>query len=152
MLNFTIQGKVKAKQSVKIGRNGIKYTPADVVEYANYVKLCFKQAYPNWDIQEFEETPLRVLIKVFYPIPKSFSKKKHIEASLGFLRPITKPDCDNIAKSICDALNGIAYRDDRQIATLAVRKEYTSKVERVEVTIETEQITEEEKRILGLAG
>jgi Holliday junction resolvase RusA-like endonuclease len=35
-----------------------------------------------------------------------------------------KPDCDNLAKSILDALNGIAYDDDSQICSLTVHKFY----------------------------
>ena len=31
-------------------------------------------------------------------------------------------DCDNIAKAIADALNGVAYRDDAQVALLSVVK------------------------------
>ena len=39
--------------------------------------------------------------------------------------PTTKPDTDNIAKSILDSLNGIAYKDDKQIVSLKVDKYYT---------------------------
>ena len=35
-----------------------------------------------------------------------------------------KPDTDNIAKSVLDALNGLAYGDDKQIVELKVRKYY----------------------------
>ena len=35
-----------------------------------------------------------------------------------------KPDCDNIAKSILDALNNVAYYDDSQICKLSVEKYY----------------------------
>lgn len=38
--------------------------------------------------------------------------------------PTVKPDTDNIAKSILDALNGIAYNDDKQVVTLIVQKWY----------------------------
>ena len=38
--------------------------------------------------------------------------------------PTTKPDTDNIAKSILDSLNGIAYLDDKQVVDLRVRKQY----------------------------
>lgn len=33
-----------------------------------------------------------------------------------------KPDCDNIAKAVLDALNGVAFDDDSQVVTLVVRK------------------------------
>ena len=39
--------------------------------------------------------------------------------------PTIKPDTDNIAKSILDSLNGIAYLDDKQVVDLRVRKQYS---------------------------
>ena len=38
--------------------------------------------------------------------------------------PTIKPDTDNIAKSILDSLNGIAYKDDKQVVKLNVDKRY----------------------------
>jgi len=35
---------------------------------------------------------------------------------------LSKPDIDNVAKSVFDALNGIAYRDDSQIYNLWIIK------------------------------
>lgn len=40
------------------------------------------------------------------------------------INPTTKPDTDNIAKSILDSLNGIAYKDDKQVVKLTVEKRY----------------------------
>ena len=51
------------------------------------------------------------------------------------LQPTLKPDTDNIAKIICDGLNGIAYKDDKQIVSLTVLKVWTDGIERVEVDI-----------------
>ena len=42
----------------------------------------------------------------------------------GELRPQTKPDIDNVVKVICDALNGLAYDDDRSITQLHAVKLY----------------------------
>ena len=51
--------------------------------------------------------------------------------------PHTKrPDADNVAKAILDALNGHAYNDDSAIALLTVRKYQTAGASRVEVIIE----------------
>jgi len=44
---FRIMGKVKAKQSVKFGINGVKYTPPDMVTYANWVKTCLGKSTRN---------------------------------------------------------------------------------------------------------
>lgn len=125
IIDFEIKGKVKAKQSVKFGRNGIKYTPRDMVEYANLVKMSFINKYPAWSVAEFADKPLQVQIDVCMPVPKSFSNKKRLQALTGQIRPTVKPDCDNIAKNINDALNGIVYPDDKQIVSLTVNKHYS---------------------------
>ena len=125
-IKFEIKGKVKAKQSVKFGRNGIKYTPKDMVEYANLVKLSFINKYPAWEVTDFADKPLKAEIDVFMPVPKSYSKKKAAQALKNTIRPTVKPDCDNIAKNINDALNGIVYPDDKQIVSLTVNKLYSN--------------------------
>ena len=43
------------------------------------------------------------------------------------IRPTVKPDWDNIGKLISDALNGVAYADDKDIVFGAVQKAYSSK-------------------------
>lgn len=134
IIQFEIQGKVKAKQSFRISRGGIKYIPAEIKEYANWVRLCFMNKYPNWNIEQFENKPLKSVIDVYLSLPKSFSKKKTEQALKGEIRPLTKPDADNIAKNINDALNGIVYPDDKQITCLQVNKVY-SMLDRVRVTI-----------------
>ena len=56
--------------------------------------------------------------------PKSFSKKKTARALDGLIQPTTKPDLDNVAKTVLDALNGVAWRDDSEITSLTVMKTY----------------------------
>ena len=57
-------------------------------------------------------------------MPKSDSKKVQSLKLSGRIRPTQKPDADNIAKSVLDALNGLAYADDKQVVTLEVDKHY----------------------------
>ena len=38
--------------------------------------------------------------------------------------PTTKPDGDNILKVVLDALNGLAYDDDRQVVKMCIIKAY----------------------------
>ena len=60
-------------------------------------------------------------------------KRKMIEE--GTLYPIVKPDIDNVAKAILDALNGVVYKDDNQIVELHIKKLYSDEP-RVIVKIE----------------
>lgn len=119
--NFEILGKVQAKQRPKF--NGkIAYTPAKTNIYENWVKQSFLSAYSN--PIPIVDNPIRVKIIAFYQIPK-VSKKKQQEMISDKIRPTIKPDTDNVAKSILDSLNGIAYIDDKQIVELIVEKHYS---------------------------
>lgn len=73
-------------------------------------------------------------ILAYFKPTKSTSKKlseQLIKNSIGYMH---KPDTDNIAKIIADALNGVAYKDDAQITKLEVAKLYGSE-DKVEVEI-----------------
>lgn len=132
--SFRIMGQVKAKQSVKFGRNGVKYTPTDMVNYANWVKMSFKKEYPEHLPHELDGYELSIRLNVYFKIPKSFSNKKREKALKGYIRPTVKPDWDNISKNICDALNGLAYTDDKAIVDGSVHK-YYSEYDYVDVVI-----------------
>ena len=51
------------------------------------------------------------------------SKKK--KAELVGKWHIKKPDCDNLAKGVKDALEGIAYDNDSQVCHLIITKTYS---------------------------
>lgn len=59
---------------------------------------------------------ISVSIAVFRALPKSRPKKIASEPDT------VKPDVDNIAKTVLDALNGVAYADDSQVVRLVVNK------------------------------
>ena len=76
------------------------------------------------------DTPAGADITAFFKIPKSVIKSERAEMEN---EPYPhRPDLDNIAKSICDGMNGIAYTDDKLITMLIVKKIY---IEREGVTI-----------------
>jgi Holliday junction resolvase RusA-like endonuclease len=54
-------------------------------------------------------------VKVYLPIPKGLSKKKHQMALDGAIRPTTKPDLDNLIKQIKDVCKGVFWVDDKQV-------------------------------------
>jgi Holliday junction resolvase RusA-like endonuclease len=55
----------------------------------------------------------------------------------GLLKPTGKPDADNIAKIVGDALNGVVWVDDSQIVLLTIRKMYA---EEGKVTVNVEEV------------
>ena len=68
---------------------------------------------------------LSVRIDAAMAIPESWSRRKRQEALSGDLMPTGKPDFDNIAKIVGDALNKIVWKDDSQIIVSSFRKFYS---------------------------
>ena len=128
------KGKARARTfyNPKLGRTQ-SITPKDTVLYENLVKHCFLESCKS---KYFSKEPLEVYITAFFPIPKSTSKKNRALMLEDKLLPTKKPDSDNIAKVICDALNGVAYADDTQIVKLVVNKRYTAEEPKVIVYID----------------
>jgi Holliday junction resolvase RusA-like endonuclease len=106
------------------------YDPKKSSDFKNYVRLVAADYRPD----KLLEGPILVTVKVYKKIPKNFSKKKKAAAEAGQLRPTTKPDVDNYAKSIKDALKNVIWKDDSQVVDLHISKWY-SETPRVEVTI-----------------
>ena len=136
---FTIPGSPQGKGRPRFSSYGGHVhtrTPEQTVLYENLVKTEYQRQ--CGDVRFPDGKAVNVVITAFYEIPKSAGKKKRKEMLGGFLRPVKKPDADNVAKVVCDSLNGIAYRDDSQVAELTVRKFY-GEIPRVEVWISGEE-------------
>ena len=129
---FIIHREPKGKQRVRVTRSGHAYTPNDTTTYEGIVRSEYWTKYQ--DVKPFLG-PVRVSIVAFYEIPSSWSNRKKEQAAKMEIMPTKKPDCDNVAKMICDALNGCAYKDDAQVVNLNVLKAYTSDLPFVAVTI-----------------
>ena len=124
MRTFKIPGKVQAKQRPRFNvKNGRAYTPQQTVVYENYVKVCYMD-YMNQFGWETLKGAIKAEIEVFMQIPKSDSKKMKEAKLSGKIRPQVKPDVDNLCKTILDALNGLAYDDDKQVVECTVKKYY----------------------------
>lgn len=66
-------------------------------------------------------------ITAFLRIPKSWPKYKKREALSTIIRPESAPDWDNYGKFISDALNKIAYPDDRHVVGAGVSLFYSDR-------------------------
>lgn len=134
MREFKIPGKAQAKQRPRMGRSGIVYTPKETLVYENYVKMCYSDYARQFEWLPYENQ-VKAEIDVLVAVPKSDSKAKKKAKIEGAIRPTVKPDCDNLAKSILDSLNGLAYQDDKQVVELSIKKYYAENAEvRVRLT------------------
>lgn len=121
MVRFEILGQPIAKQRPRVTRSGIAYTPSKTVNYETLVKYTYQSLYPH---RELMLGCIEATIIAVFPIPKSYPKYKTTCLICGRYNYDKKPDCDNLAKIILDALNGIAYKDDSQVTSLHINKEY----------------------------
>jgi Holliday junction resolvase RusA-like endonuclease len=105
---FDIPGDPFGKQSPRSTRAGRTYTPKPTVDYMNTVRAIALQHFPRPFVG-----PVRITIRAVVSVPPSWSAKKRSEHVWRWCEK--KPDMSNIFKGIEDALNRIAYEDDRQI-------------------------------------
>ncbi|HUW34982.1 MAG TPA: RusA family crossover junction endodeoxyribonuclease [Planctomycetota bacterium] len=131
-----IPGEPGSKGRARSGRtksgHTVHYTPEKTVIFENLVRSRFSE------IKPFDWTPhegvVDIEIDAYFPIPKSWPEWKREMAAGERMRAPNRRDWDNIGKAICDALNHIAYRDDRQVTDGLVRKRY-SEHPRTEITL-----------------
>ena len=129
MIKLTIPGEPVAKARPRVTKFGA-YTPEKTKNYETLVKELFIIEHG----QVLLEGELHINIKAYFKIPNSTSKKKKALMLDKSIRPTKKPDVDNIMKCVTDALNEIAYQDDKQIVSAGIEKYYSDEP-RVEIEI-----------------
>ena len=113
------QGKARPRFSRK---SGVVYTPAKTAKYEKTIAKAYMEAGGKCIPADCY---VSVNVSAFFPIPKSYSRAKRKACIDRELRPDKKPDMDNILKAVLDALNKVAYEDDKQVVELIGRKYYT---------------------------
>lgn len=162
LIRFTVPGEPVSQARPRFTTRGgfvSTYDTRACRNYKTYVRMiALEEAHKIGWISK--ELPLRMSITIYFGTPKSWSQKKKDAAISGALIHTSKPDVDNLAKIILDALpdksktrkrvnpedvDAGIYHDDKQIALLVVKKCYSDNP-RVEVVIET---LEHGKRLIG---
>lgn len=134
-VKFEVPGRPIGKgrpRFVRIGKYVRTYTPKDTIEYENKIKKSYLSNIGDIKLNG----PLCIDIKAYYEPPKSISnKRKNIMVNDNEILYTKKPDIDNIAKSVLDGLNSIAFDDDAQVVKMTVEKHYSNK-SKVSITLE----------------
>lgn len=136
MITFIVDGKPQGKLRARTFYNSRmgrmqSITPQQTKDYEDLIAWSYKAAGGRY----LGDRLVEVDISAFYDIPKSTSKKKRQEILENGIRPTVKPDCDNIIKVVLDALNSIAYTDDKQVVSVRCQKYYTEAAGYLSVTV-----------------
>lgn len=115
-------------------------------EYPGYIQVYsltgnadrtfMKRLIENNELDEVGEqliyTPITVTYDAFIKTPNTFNVTDKMLAEFGYIRPIPKPDFDNIAKKYSDMYNGNVWIDDSLVISGTVNK-YYSILPRIEI-------------------
>lgn len=128
MIEFTVPGEPKGKGRPRFTTRGgfpKTYTPKDTREYEDMIRECY---FLQCGQTQFPGA-VSVEIVARFGVPKSTSRRDRVEMLAGIIPHTKKPDVDNIGKVVLDALNGVAFPDDKAVVSLFIRKEYAESPE-----------------------
>lgn len=128
-VQYSVPGEPRGKGRPRFAKRGnfVKtYTDAKTASYEDQIRFYALKAMGD---SKVIEGAVRVFVSIRMAVPKSYSAKRREACLNGSDKPLKKPDWDNVAKSICDAMNGIIYVDDTQIVEAHITKQYAHQAE-----------------------
>lgn len=123
-ITFSVPGQPVGKGRPRVGRAGPHvrlFTPKKTVDYEAKIAAAAAAAMAG---REVLAGACAVQASICVAVPASWSKRKRADALAGRVFPGTKPDADNVLKSILDAMNGVVYVDDCQAVDGGWRTRY----------------------------
>ena len=126
MIRIVVPGQPVAKGRPRVAvRNGraMAYTPAKTATYENLIALAGQDVMHDLDL-DLIDGPISVTVFAHFQMPKGWSKKRRLAALTAPEWHTSRPDGDNVLKCAGDALNGVVWRDDSQIASAQIVKTY----------------------------
>lgn len=118
MYQFEIHQKPVPQKQTILGKNRRCYDPSKLD------KITIQWQINPHAPKEPITGPVEVWITFYMPIPKSTSQVKKRLMINNTQRHINRPDIDNLAYIVTNAMKGIVYKDDSQICDLHLSKKY----------------------------
>ena len=128
-LSYTIYVIPKGTPRPRAGKFGVFY-----VKGAKDNKKLFKQIMDIHKDIPLITTAVKLECSSYLPIPKSINWVDKVLMEMGLIRPITKPDFDNLVKTYTDMMIDSLLYDDSLIIEGTSKKYYSVKP-RVEITL-----------------
>lgn len=107
---------VKGKARPRFSR-GHAYTPKATSDAQETIAAAYVEACNGDALKASEGVPVAVAVLTTRNVKSGFRRREGDSHD-----DLQKPDADNIAKLVLDALNGVAYEDDSQVVALHVLK------------------------------
>ena len=135
-LEFTIPGKPQAKQRPRMNRKtGRVYTQKATRDYEKFVGAHAEDAI--FDLEMGIPSDFWGCNGGVIPSGVGWKRRASYKVTLKLYFPDKRRrDIDNVAKAICDGMNGVVYDDDSQIKELVIRREMDRGRPRAEVIVE----------------
>jgi Holliday junction resolvase RusA-like endonuclease len=124
-VTFEVEGRPVPKARARVvtrGKRRFAFTPKKVKEWETVVKE---------EAEKHFERPFAwpVVVSLIFYMPRPKSRRLDFWVT-------TTPDLDNLEKSVLDALNEVAYDDDKLVVAKSSSKRYvTDGVPRVHITV-----------------
>lgn len=109
------------------GRYVQTYMPASYTKHKDFIREQMPNVLLNGN--------LKVTLSFYFKVPKSWSNRKKLLAIGQYKR--TKPDIDNLIKTVLDAANDHLWKDDNQIVEIHSFKQYA---EEPKIILEVEEV------------
>lgn len=136
-LSFFVPIEPRGKPRPRFNRHGGAFNHPLVKHVETVVREHAEEAMAFLDVEPLDG-PLHLSLRVAFRPPGSWSAKRQEAAQWHTV----KPDADNLLKMVCDALNGVAYRDDAAICSGDWAKVYTRGAEGFTVSLRQKNPTE----------
>ncbi len=123
-MQFTIDGKPYGQPRARAVRrgNGVAfYDPATAKAFKQRVRKAYLDV-AGEHVPIPHHIPITVGIYAHFKPPSKCRKAERERLILDNAACTMRPDADNIAKAVLDALNELAYEDDAQVVSLIVWK------------------------------
>lgn len=156
-LQFFVPGVPKPQPRVRAvirGKHAGVYDPGTANTWRASVAMKAADEVPH---APYFVGPVLLGLDFFFPRPKGHFKKNGDLRGSAPRRHLVKPDAKNLLAAVEDALNGIAWRDDKQIVELRVRKAFSDDTGhspgcRVTITALEPDLEEQAQQSLELDG
>ena len=123
MISITIEGTARPQGSKRhVGGGRMIESSKHVAAWREWVRLKASQAMTE-SREEILSGPLAISILFLFDRPKKHSTTKGLRPEAPNYHT-SKPDVDKLLRAVLDAMTGVVFTDDSQVASVSCLKKY----------------------------